>query len=288
MSKCNTCKKEFPCESKLKRHKARKTPCLVETVNLHCDICNIDFRCKSEKDRHELTIKHKIKINNMNITNMINTANCYNSINNVINPMHIFSEPDMSVLYKDIINREAKDIIKDVTDNQMYNRKDENKPLNFYKNTQFGTDYMKYIIGIFKTLYFDKTKPQNNSCKIVSIDGDKPGKIIYLILETKNSNQCIWTEISYENLLNQIYIIMDKINTYLNSENFDKMMNHINTYIKDNEHIQKVIKNGVKESIDGLAIEFKCHNLKEIEDSFKEGIKVYNGTTSTFNLIEND
>ena len=281
MHKCLKCNKEFPTPSKLQCHKNRKIPCDKPKDELKCDVCNINFVRPAHKVIHEKTNKHKYKIenstfnaesvhigDNFNIQNIINlTLNTKTFANSNVGLVSNLSIEIVYGIYENIIN------------NKYYSN--YNRTLQLFKDA---------VILILDTLHFNISNTENHNLKILLMF-PKIDKLIYeyLILEiNKDTNELVWNSINYDQLLDEIFNLLDNIN----AKNIEKHNNQISEknltfnefieFLKQNlindEENKIALKPEIESLLNNLYIQFNKNQKKddrEIEIDIKNKINEY-------------
>lgn len=275
--KCNKCNKLFSSPSKLERHNDRKKPCNQISEQLKCDICNVKFKCNAEKERHENTKKHinnTINNNGDNNFNVIGNNNFNNIINLTLNTK-TFANSNVDIVANLSIN-----LVYGIFDNIIKNR----NLTNYAKALQL---FKEAVIFILDTLHFNITNSENHNLKILLMF-PKIDKLVYeyLILEINpETSDLVWNSISYEQLLEEIFILLHNVN----AKNIEKhrgkrreendVFEHFINYLKANlindsydEEIKESIKNSIETELGELYIQF---NKKEKKEEREVKLNIY-------------
>lgn len=299
MNKCADCNKEFKYQYMLQNHKKRKTPCNKTAGNTKCEVCNIQFRWEAEKKRHDNTQRHIAKNSIINNVSTMNNSTINNVINNIhisLNPMNIFSKTNINLLKEYDVMSASNTGVKDWTDFLLNNDRTEDS-YDYFNDKKRNTIYMSSLLDILKELNFNMSIPQNNNCKIlifVSNDEKTKNDPLYLILEMNETNQYSWKQITYEIFITELIVLMNEIKKYFNIENFNTIIDHINTYVKDNESMKQKMKKELEQKTTILISKFICNsdpnvdNRKEMKNFIDKETKLYNGVESTIDLICRD
>ncbi len=277
MFTCDICKKQFKCESKLREHSARKTPCIKKKYN--CELCNINFKYESEYVKHTSTKKHNNNVlsstgdNNINIQNNGDnnlqqiiqlTLNTHTFINSNVSLVANLSVELVFGIYKNIING------KYLTDYQ--------------KAEQLFNEAVLFILD---TLNFNIANEENHNLKILLMF-PKVSKTVYeyLILEiNKETNRLVWNSISYEQLLSEIFNLLNNINlkhierhnNIIGEKNviFTNFIHFLRANLLDNEEYKLETKPSIERVLCDLYIKFNAdQNKGEREIKLNIGDKV--------------
>ena len=281
MYDCIKCKKTFPTPSKLEAHKNRKNPCDKSKKKYKCDYCAINFKCNAEYLRHEKTNKHKYKIenstfnaesvhigDNFNIQNIINlTLNTKTFANSNVGLVSNLSIEIVYGIYENIIN------------NKYYSN--YNRTLQLFKDA---------VILILDTLHFNISNTENHNLKILLMF-PKIDKLIYeyLILEiNKDTNELVWNSINYDQLLDEIFNLLDNINAkniekhnnQISEKNltFNKFIEFLKQNLINDEENKIALKPEIESLLNNLYIQFNKNQKKddrEIEIDIKDKINEY-------------
>lgn len=303
MYKCEDCNQEFKYLSYLTRHKDRKTQCNKSTEDLKCNVCDVQFKSNYEKKRHEKSNRHIAKQSNINNVNIMNNTLHNSTINSIINnihislnPMNIFSKTNISLLKDYNLELLSKAGIQAWKDFLKYDSDHPEEYFDHYRHQTCNTKYMESLLDILKELNFNMANPQNNNCKIlifVTNNEQLLNEPLYLILEMNENNQYTWKQITYDMFINELLTLMNEIKTHFNIESFNIIMDHVNTYVKDNETMKQTIKKQIEIKTKNLvSSKFTCNsavdNRKSMKDFMDNETKLYNGVESTIDLICRD
>jgi len=262
MYKCNLCNKEFKYESKLNEHKNRKTSCNKIKEELKCEICNVNFTRPAEKVRHEKTKKHITNYNIYHSNVQIGDNNIQNIINLTLNTK-TFSNSNVG-----LVSNLSIELVYGIFDNIINNKNISNsiKALNLFKEA---------VIFILDTLHFNISNTENHNLKILLMF-PKIEKLVYeyLILEiNQDSNDLVWNSISYDQLLDEIFILLKNINIKnitqhrdeIREQNiiFDKFIDFLKLHLLLNEETKNELKPDIEMILGNLYIQFNKNQKKE-------------------------
>ena len=278
---CNKCNKSFPTPSKLNIHNNRKTPCNISKQNLECKFCNIKFKCLYDQTRHDKTKKHKFNIENNTFNaesiHIGDNINIQNIINLTLNTK-TFANSNVG-----LVSKLSIEIVYGIFDNLINNKhyNDYNRTLELFKDA---------VILILDTLHFNISNTENHNLKILLMF-PKIDKLIYeyLILEiNKDTNELVWNSIKYEQLLDEIFILLNNINAkniekHNNTANeknviFNKFIDFLKENLINNEENKVALKPEIELMLNNLYIQFNKNQQKgerEIKIDILEKINEY-------------
>ena len=284
MYECIKCKKKFKYESKLNEHKNRKIPCDASKKEYKCDVCKVQFKCPYDKNKHEQTNKHKFNIYNSTLTaDSIQIGN-HNSINNIQNIINLtLNTKTFANSNVGLVSNLSIEIVYGIFDNLINNKyySDYNRTLELFKDA---------VILILDTLHFNISNTENHNLKILLMF-PKIDKLIYeyLILEiNKDTNELVWNSINYEQLLDEIFILLNNINAkniekHNNTANeknltFNKFIDFLKENLINNEENRVALKPAIELMLNNLYIQFNKNQQKgerEIKIDILEKINEY-------------
>ena len=268
MFTCSKCNKEFKYESDFNRHNNRKTPCTNSNNKLECELCKIKFKCKTEETRHSKTKKHIFNVHNSTLTaDSIQIGN-HNSINNIQNIINLtLNTKTFANSNVGLVSNLSIEIVYGIFDNLINNKhySDYNRTLELFKDA---------VILILDTLHFNISNTENHNLKILLMF-PKIDKLIYeyLILEiNKDTNELVWNSINYEQLLDEIFILLNNINAkniekHNNTANeknltFNKFIDFLKENLINNEENRVALKPAIELMLNNLYIQFNKNQQK--------------------------
>lgn len=246
---CEKCKKEFPTPSKLKVHINRKISCDIPKINLKCEYCEVNFSRPAEKIRHDKTPKHQKNVTIHGDNNTV-AIDSYNHIVNLTLQTNMFKDTNLNCIDFYLLENMYDTYIKNI------NRCD---------NDQFIINF-RGLVEILKRVHFDLRNEKNQNLKILLMFPNLEKKIIeYMLLDINTeTKQVHWERIEYEQLLNKLIILLEKLNEINDVKQFIKYIDYmkIALYKKENKANAEVL----------LTELYKKFNIEQGKDPRENGI----------------
>ncbi len=277
--RCTKCEKVFDVPSKLKRHLINKKSCEIPKTEYKCEICNVNFSSPSKKKRHEETSKHIKNVNNIygnyNQVN-INGTNIQNIINLTLNTK-TFNNTNVG-----LVSNLSVELIYGI-----YNSIITNKYMTEYQKAEHL--FKEAVIFILDKLHFNIGNSENHNLKILLMF-PKIDKLLYeyLILEIEpETSDLVWNKISYEQLLEEIFNLLRKINeknAEIRGEQIEKNLiftdciDFLKENLLDNEEYKKESQREIERLLNELYIKFNKEQKKanrEVKLDILEKINEY-------------